>query len=142
MTEHKKLVQTPGGLDSLLMEAEGHLLCWNKWWQRLWAWNCWLTGTAVILSGLVPFGLGLLIYMPPEHAQALNIVLIVVSAFGFVAQVWNVTQRNRERAQYLRVVANELESAIASYRSGVVDPEEFVQMYQKALARNAQEPAP
>lgn len=142
MTEHQDLAPTSSDLDPLLVAAEGHLLRWNKWWQRLWAWNCWLTGAAVILSGLVPFGLGLLIYMPPEHAQALNIVLIVAAAFGFVAQVWNVTQRNRERAQHLRVVASELESAVASYRKGVVNPEEFAQMFQKALARNAQEPVP
>lgn len=142
MTENERLGLAPDDLDPLLVAAEGQLLRWNKWWPRLWAWNCWLTGAAVILSGLVPFGLGLLLYTPPEHAQALNIILIVAAAFGFVAQVWNVTQRNRERAQHLRAVASKLESAVASYRSGVVDRENFARTFQKALTQNAQEPAP
>ena len=142
MTKHEGSALAPDDLDPLLAAAEDHLLRWNKWWPLLWAWNCWLTGAAVILSGLVPFGLGLLLYIPPEYAQTLNIVLIVAAAFGFVAQVWNITQRNRERAQHLRVVASDLESAIALYRSAIVGREEFAQTFQKALARNAQEPAP
>ena len=142
MTQLNSSTQISNDGDSLLKAAEHRLIELNKWSPRLWAWNCWLTGTAVILSGLVPFGLGLLLYIPLEFARTVNIILIVGSAFGFVAQVWNVTQRNRDRAQHLRGVAGELELAVASYRDGVISREEFSHAFRKALGRYAEEPAP
>jgi hypothetical protein len=128
--------------DPLLKVAESRLVELNTWWPRLWGWNCWLTGIAVILSGFVPFGLGLLLYIPIEYDKTLNIILIVAAAIGFIAHVWNVTQRNRDRALHLRDVASELESAIASYRSGVIGRDDFSQRLRQILGRNAQEPAP
>lgn len=132
----------PDDADLLLKTAESRLHHLNIWWPRLWAWNCWLLGTSVILSGFVPFGLALLLYMPPEHTRVVNIILIVCSAFGFVAQVWNATQRNRDRAGHLRRVAGRLEAAVASYRSDVIKREEFASEFRKALAQEANEPAP
>jgi len=130
------------GRDPLLTAAEERLTELKVWAPRLWAWNCWLTGAAMIFSGLVPFGLGLLLYIPSAYARTLNIILIVGAAIGFVAQVWNVTQRNRDRAQNLRNVTTELEWAVASYRGGVIDREGLSNVYRKALERYAQEPAP
>jgi hypothetical protein len=112
----------------------------NKWWRRLWGWHNWLTGATVILSGLVPFGLAILLYTPPEYTRALNIALVVLTAGGFVAQVWNVTQRNRDRAQYLRGIAVDLEMAVVSFRSGLTSREEFAKKMREAYMREAQEP--
>ena len=121
MIQRENSTLAPDDADPLLKAAEDRLLDLNKWGPRLWAWNCWLTGTAVILSGLVPFGLGLLLYTPPEHARTLNIALIVAAAIGFVAEVWNLTQRNRDRARHLRAIASELESERVSINSRLDD---------------------
>lgn len=119
--------------DPLLNSAENRLAHLNKWWPRLYAWNCWLAGTAVILTGVVPFGLGLLLYIPEDYARTLNVILIVLTAIVFVAQVWNTTQRNRERALHLRRIASELDSAIVSYKSGIINAQNFLRFFENSL---------
>ena len=128
--------------DPLLTAAKKRLHNLNKWWLRLYAWNCLLTGVSVVLSGIAPFGLGLLLYIPQQYSRDLNIILIVFTAIAFIAQVWNVTQKNRERALHLRLVASELESDIVSYQSHITDPETFALAFREASVRDAQEPAP
>lgn len=134
-------VASTDSADALLYAAQSRLRHLKKWWPRLWGWHNWLTGVAVILSGVVPFGLGILLFTPPENTRTLNIILIVITAAGFVAQVWNVTQRNRDRAQHLRAVAAELEMALVSFQSGLSSREEFAKALQGIYAREAQEPA-
>src|ERR1017187_1007219 len=140
MTRQTNAVTMDGSTDVLLAAAESRLRNMNKWWRRLWGWHNWLTGATVILSGLVPFGLAILHYTPPEYTRALNIALVVLTAGGFVAQVWNVTQRNRDRAQYLRGIAVDLEMAVVSFRSGLTSREEFAKKMREAYMREAQEP--
>ena len=134
--------ETHENTNSLLDAAKTRLHHLNKWWRRLYAWNCWLTGTSVVLSGIVPFGLGLLLYIPQENAKTLNVILIILTAIAFVAQVWNVTQKNRERAQHLRSIASLLESAIVNYETGISDIQKLALDFQEASERDAQEPAP
>lgn len=140
MTEQKNQTSVVGGADPLVEAAERRLQEMNKWWHRLWDWHNWLTGITVILAGLVPFGLALLLYIPPADARALNITLIVLTACGFVAQIWDVTQHNRERGQHLRSVAANLEMALVSFRSGLISREEFAKELREAFVREAQEP--
>ena len=131
-----------GDVDYLLEAANRRLCNLNKWWPRLYSWNCLLTGTSVVLSGIAPFGLGLLLYIPQHHAKELNIILIVLTAIAFIAQVWNVTQKNKERALHLRLAASELESAIVSYQCGLIDPKAFALAFREISVRDAEEPSP
>ena len=129
-------------VDYLLEAANRRLRNLNKWWPRLYSWNCLLTGTSVVLSGIAPFGLGLLLYIPQYHAKELNIILIVLTAIAFIAQVWNVTQKNKEGALQLRLAASELESAIVSYQCGLMDPKAFALAFREISVRDAEEPSP
>ena len=130
------------GSDVILVAVQERLAHITKWWHRLWGWHCWLTGATVIMAGIVPFGLGLLLYTPQEYLRNLNIALIVLTAGGFVAQVWNLTQRHRDRALHLRAVAATLETAILSFRSGLIGKEELAKVAHDAYAREAEEPIP
>jgi hypothetical protein len=130
--------------DYLLEAAKKRLRNLDKWWPLLYMWNCWLTGVSVVLSGIAPFGLGLLLYIPPDDADAklINKILIVFTAIGFISQVWNVTQKNKERAMHLRLVASKLESSIVLYQSGIIDLKQFALAFEEASEQDAKEPTP
>src|SRR5687768_15493650 len=71
----------------------------RRWWKVDWHLHNWLIAIGWVLSATVPFGLGLLLYVPDEATQQLiNIVILFMALLAFIAPVVAVVMRYRERA--------------------------------------------
>ena len=120
-TTQRSIVLRPAPLLAL---AEARRASAHRWFRFLWGAHQVLLTLGWGLSGLVPFGLALMLFVPPGESQRqVNWVVLMVSAVAFCAQLVASTTRLRERAEVNRDIADKLGLAVAEYQSGIMSLE-------------------
>jgi len=88
---------------------------------------------------LVPFGLGILLYVADDRRRSLNMGLMGISALSLIFQVVDHVMRLPERARRSRREYNLLEVAIAKFESGLADSTALLAVIEETAKLHAEE---
>jgi hypothetical protein len=126
----------------LLTQASRTASSLRFWWIFYWTLYNYFGLLSWVVVIAVPFGLAILLYVPPEESRIWNVALLSVSAFGLVLQVLASVMRFRERAILGRRSAARLEVAILKFREGKLDTDAMLREIQAVLEAGCEEPGP
>ena len=111
----------------------------EKWWRRLWWPYIYILFLSLTLSIIIPFGLAILLYVPPQYVKNMNIFLLIVSAISLIIQVVLSSLRFRERALRMRRNHGDLKIALTKYKAGEIDDRELLNQYERLVKSTAEE---
>jgi hypothetical protein len=109
-----------------------------------WGWfyfmlNSWLNLFSWIITVAMPFGFGVMLYIPEKDRQTWNILFLFASAFGLLLQIVVVVFRINKLAEHNIVKSGELEKAYHEYKNFPDKKPELVNAVKRFIEKNGSE---
>ena len=98
-----------------------------NWWAYKW-----FAGISLAAALVVPFGLGALLYVSPDHRRQLNLWLLGVSALALLAQVVGFHLRLGQCGRAMFAAEQSLENALAKHEDGLIDADQLAEALDRS----------
>jgi hypothetical protein len=112
---------------------------WATWYGSLHDWFSFISWAGAIA---VPFGLAVMLYLPPEQRLSWNVWLLIASGVGLLLQTVAMVMRLRDRANSGWKAVAALESAVLRFRNGTRTKEDLLNEIDQVLKDQAERPGP
>ena len=111
----------------------------NSWCTLSWHSYLYILWVSTSLSVIVPFGIAMLLYVPDENKNTVNIIVLAISCLSLVLSIINHVMRFKERGSLLRTCYEDLNFSYAKYCDGIIPKDEFVQIAEEMKSKMLEE---